>query len=101
MDWEFTCTAPAEFIHAPPWWLLLEKPEYWTKGLGDWCIQYERRLEIFLNASYSIPSLPIIDSLHAPTASSAILNYHTTQQIFSDHLSLGNNRHNRRVSTSW
>lgn len=50
VDWEFTYTAPVEFTHAPPWWLLLEKPEYWTKGLDDWCAQYERRLQIFLQA---------------------------------------------------
>ena len=50
VDWEFTYTAPVEFSHAPPWWLLLEKPEYWTKGLDDWCEEYERRLPIFLQA---------------------------------------------------
>ncbi|PLN83414.1 phosphotransferase family protein [Aspergillus taichungensis] len=50
VDWEFTYTAPVGFTHAPPWWLLLEKPEYWTKGLDDWCTQYERRLQIFLQA---------------------------------------------------
>ncbi|PLN83425.1 hypothetical protein BDW42DRAFT_164863 [Aspergillus taichungensis] len=27
VDWEFTYTAPVEFVHAPPWWLLLTKPE--------------------------------------------------------------------------
>ncbi|KAJ5597331.1 hypothetical protein N7537_007415 [Penicillium hordei] len=31
-----------------PWWLLLEKPEYWSKGHGDWCIQYDIRLDTFL-----------------------------------------------------
>ncbi|KAJ5927328.1 Aminoglycoside phosphotransferase [Penicillium verrucosum] len=50
VDWEFTYTAPVEFSHAPPWWLLLEKPEYWSKGLDDWCIQYDKRLETFLQA---------------------------------------------------
>lgn len=50
VDWEFTYTAPVEFSHAPPWWLLLEKPEYWSMGLGDWCIQYDKRLETFLQA---------------------------------------------------
>ncbi|KAF3394587.1 hypothetical protein F1880_004845 [Penicillium rolfsii] len=28
VDWEFSYTAPVEFTYAPPWWLLLEKPEY-------------------------------------------------------------------------
>jgi hypothetical protein len=50
VDWEFTYTAPVEFSHAPPWWLLLEKPEYWPKGLDNWCIQYDNRLETFLQA---------------------------------------------------
>ncbi|KXG48641.1 Aminoglycoside phosphotransferase [Penicillium griseofulvum] len=50
VDWEFTYTAPVEFSHAPPWWLLLEKPEYWSKGLDDWCLQYDKRLETFLQA---------------------------------------------------
>ncbi|KAJ5950697.1 uncharacterized protein N7479_009110 [Penicillium vulpinum] len=50
VDWEFTYTAPVEFTYTPPWWLLLEKPEYWTKGLDNWCAKYERRLQIFLQA---------------------------------------------------
>ncbi|KAJ5717400.1 hypothetical protein N7488_003046 [Penicillium malachiteum] len=50
VDWEFTYTAPVQFSHAPPWWLLLEKPEYWDKGLDDWCTEYERRLSVFLEA---------------------------------------------------
>ncbi|CAG7942047.1 unnamed protein product [Penicillium salamii] len=50
VDWEFTYAAPVEFSHAPPWWLLIEKPEYWPKGLEDWCWEYERRLETFLRA---------------------------------------------------
>ncbi|CAG8139038.1 unnamed protein product [Penicillium olsonii] len=50
VDWEFTYTAPVEFTHAPPWWLLLEKPEYWSRGLDDWCIEYEKRLQIYLEA---------------------------------------------------
>ncbi|KAJ5724418.1 hypothetical protein N7493_006146 [Penicillium malachiteum] len=29
MNWEFTYAVPIEFTHAPPWWLPLEKPEYW------------------------------------------------------------------------
>lgn len=48
VDWEFSYTAPVEFSHAPPWWLLLDKPEYWAKGLDDWCFEYEKRLKIFL-----------------------------------------------------
>lgn len=28
VDWEFTYAAPIDFSHAPPWWLLIEKPEF-------------------------------------------------------------------------
>jgi hypothetical protein len=48
VDWEFTYAAPVEFSFAPPWWLLIEKPEYWSHGLDDWCVEYERRLRAFL-----------------------------------------------------
>ncbi|KAJ5706536.1 Aminoglycoside phosphotransferase [Penicillium malachiteum] len=50
VDWEFTYAAPVEFSHSPPWWLLLEKPGYWTKGLSDWSMQYGHRLKNFLHA---------------------------------------------------
>lgn len=52
MDWEFTYAAPVEFSYAPPWWLLIEKPEYWPTegGLEDWRTEFERRLETFLKA---------------------------------------------------
>ncbi|RAK93767.1 hypothetical protein BO79DRAFT_224229 [Aspergillus costaricaensis CBS 115574] len=39
------------FSFAPPWWLLIEKPEYWPRGLDDWCHEYERRLQTFLGAT--------------------------------------------------
>jgi hypothetical protein len=50
VDLEFTYAAPVEFSYAPPWWLLIEKPEYWPQGLDDWCMQYERQLQTFLKA---------------------------------------------------
>ncbi|EXV02166.1 aminoglycoside 3'-phosphotransferase/choline kinase domain protein [Metarhizium robertsii] len=50
IDWEFSYAAPSEFTFAPPWWLLIEQPEYWEKGLDDWVQQYERRLTTFLKA---------------------------------------------------
>ncbi|CAG8945565.1 unnamed protein product [Penicillium salamii] len=31
-------------------WLLLEKPEDWPKGLNDWCTEYEKALQTFLEA---------------------------------------------------
>ena len=48
VDWEFTYAAPAEFSFAPPWWLLIEKPEYWAEGLDDWTRVFEYRLKTFL-----------------------------------------------------
>lgn len=48
IDWEFTYAAPAEFSHAPPWWLLLEQPEYWPDGIEAWTEVYEYRLGTFL-----------------------------------------------------
>ncbi|PWY80878.1 phosphotransferase family protein [Aspergillus sclerotioniger CBS 115572] len=48
IDWEFTYAAPAEFSSAPPWWLLLEQPEYWPGGLEEWTGIYDYRLKTFL-----------------------------------------------------
>jgi hypothetical protein len=48
VDWEFTYSAPVEFTHAPPWWLLLEQPEYWPDGIKAWTKVYESRLQTFL-----------------------------------------------------
>lgn len=65
VDWDFKYTAPVEFTHAPPWWLILDKPEYWPKGLDDWCIEYEKRLETFLDAMVQCeeaPNTPIAES---------------------------------------
>lgn len=48
VDWEFTYAAPVEFSHAPPWWLLIEEPEYWQKGLENWKRVFNHRLKTFL-----------------------------------------------------
>ncbi|KAE8144898.1 phosphotransferase family protein [Aspergillus avenaceus] len=48
VDWEFTYSAPPEFSYAPPWWLLIEKPEYWPKGIEDWTRVFDYRLKTFL-----------------------------------------------------
>lgn len=50
IDWEFSYAAPNEFTFAPPWWLLLEQPEYWEEGLDDWAEVYKTRLPVFLEA---------------------------------------------------
>ncbi|KOS38813.1 hypothetical protein ACN38_g10349 [Penicillium nordicum] len=51
--WEFTYAAPVEFSHAPPWWLLIEKPELWPNGMDDWEIVFNHRLKTFLRAMKS------------------------------------------------
>ncbi|KAJ5948240.1 hypothetical protein N7466_001255 [Penicillium verhagenii] len=48
IDWEFTYAAPAVFSYAPPWWLLIEKPENWTEGIEDWARVFNYRLKTFL-----------------------------------------------------
>ncbi|ATY67444.1 kinase-like domain [Cordyceps militaris] len=53
IDWEFSYAAPSEYTFAPPWWLLLEQPEYWDNGFDDWLENYERRLPTFLRAMAS------------------------------------------------
>ncbi|KAI9736401.1 MAG: hypothetical protein M1818_006134 [Claussenomyces sp. TS43310] len=50
IDWEFAYVAPAEFTYSPPWWLLIEMPEYWPAGVEDWTATYEPRLALFLKA---------------------------------------------------
>jgi hypothetical protein len=49
IDWEFTYAAPAEFVCAPPCWLLLERPEYWVGGIDAWEEVYRGRLDDFLD----------------------------------------------------
>ncbi|PYI07387.1 phosphotransferase family protein [Aspergillus sclerotiicarbonarius CBS 121057] len=48
IDWEYTYSAPADFAYAPPWWLFLDKPHRWQKGLDDWTRGYEKCLGCFL-----------------------------------------------------
>ncbi|CAG8923077.1 unnamed protein product [Penicillium salamii] len=50
VDFEFMYAAPIEFSYAPPWWLLIEKPEYWPDGLDDWTKTFDRRLRTFLRS---------------------------------------------------
>lgn len=33
IDWELAYAAPAHFSFDPPWWLLLEEPEYGLVGI--------------------------------------------------------------------
>lgn len=48
VDWEYCYVAPAEFTFSAPWWLLLARPDMWDTGLDDFLVQYEGRLNIFL-----------------------------------------------------
>ena len=48
IDWEFTYASPVEFPSAPPWWLLIEQPEYWPDGIEAWTKVYENRLQTIL-----------------------------------------------------
>jgi hypothetical protein len=49
IDWEFTYTAPTQFVLDPPWWLLFETPEMWLpSGVDEWSKSYERQLETWL-----------------------------------------------------
>ncbi|KAL1884813.1 hypothetical protein Plec18167_002405 [Paecilomyces lecythidis] len=50
VDWEFTYAAPADFSYAPPWWLLIERPELWPEGIDDWTDTFDNRLKTFLKA---------------------------------------------------
>lgn len=50
LDLEFAYAAPAEFSYAPPWWLIIEQPEYWLHGLESWTTVFETRLLTFLKA---------------------------------------------------
>ncbi|EGX87678.1 Protein kinase-like domain [Cordyceps militaris CM01] len=50
VDWEFAYAAPAAFARAPPWWLLLQRPEEWRAGWVDWKRAYETALAVFLAA---------------------------------------------------
>ncbi|KAI1120578.1 phosphotransferase family protein [Nemania abortiva] len=48
IDWEFAYAAPAQFGSDPPWWLLLQEPDYWDGGYRAWMEAYEPRLRTFL-----------------------------------------------------
>ncbi|KAM5347298.1 hypothetical protein ACJ41O_010303 [Fusarium nematophilum] len=52
LGWEFTNSMPAQFVHDPPWWLLLRGPDLWLdRGKGDEFMErYVPRMEQFLRA---------------------------------------------------
>lgn len=48
IDWEFTYSAPMGFTTSPPWWLLIDQPEYWPDDWGNWADAYRQQLDILL-----------------------------------------------------
>lgn len=50
IDWEMSYFAPASYHDSPPWWLLIDKPEFCDKGLSAWTRNYEQRLPLYLKA---------------------------------------------------
>ncbi|KAK3295839.1 uncharacterized protein B0H64DRAFT_156204 [Chaetomium fimeti] len=54
LDFEFTNSAPAQFAHDPPWWLLLRGPDMWLDNHGgrldEFLARYVPRMEQFLRA---------------------------------------------------
>ncbi|KAJ4415023.1 hypothetical protein N0V82_007605 [Gnomoniopsis sp. IMI 355080] len=50
IDWEMSYFAPASFHNNLPWWLIVDKPEFYEKGLSSWVKEYERHLPLFLQA---------------------------------------------------
>ena len=46
IDWEFTYTAPNQFMLVPPWWLLVELSEMWPDGIDDWTTVFGERMAI-------------------------------------------------------
>lgn len=50
IDWEMSYFAPGSFYDSPPWWLIIERPEFYEKGLSSWIKEFERRLPLFLEA---------------------------------------------------
>lgn len=50
IDWEMSYFAPESFHNDPPWWLIIDRPEFFKKGLSSWAKEYERHLPLFLKA---------------------------------------------------
>ncbi|WEW59710.1 hypothetical protein PRK78_005190 [Emydomyces testavorans] len=48
IDWEYCYSAPVEFAHCSPWWLLLARPDDWEDGPRDFMAQYLPRHRTFL-----------------------------------------------------
>ncbi|XWX01119.1 hypothetical protein V2A60_009144 [Cordyceps javanica] len=80
IDWEFAYAAPAEFSSAPPWWLLLEQPEYWPSGMDEWSSAYETRLQTFLGALEACEASAITQGRLQPDKKLSHLMRHSWEQ---------------------
>ncbi|KAJ5741078.1 phosphotransferase enzyme family protein [Penicillium malachiteum] len=61
IDWEFSYAAPVEYSHAPPWWLLLERPEDWELDLDKFMVRFMPRFHTFLEVLRECESKKIND----------------------------------------
>ncbi|KAJ2901766.1 hypothetical protein MKZ38_001386 [Zalerion maritima] len=61
-DWEFAYAAPSQFALDPPWWLLLNVPEMWHSGIGDWTKVYDVRLKTWLRAMEKAEASPKMEA---------------------------------------
>jgi hypothetical protein len=50
IDWEWAYFAPESFVHDPPWWLLLSRPDYWRDTVLDFTEHFVRALGVFCRA---------------------------------------------------
>jgi hypothetical protein len=54
IDWEWAYFAPAQFAYDPPYWLLLERPEFWDGTVLEWRDEFSRVLDVFCEALRSL-----------------------------------------------
>lgn len=48
IDWEMSYFAPTPFHDNPPWWLIINKPEFFTKGISAWAKEVRASLALVL-----------------------------------------------------
>ena len=48
IDWEWAYFAPESYVHDPPWWLLLTRPEFWPGTVLDFRDRFADALDVFL-----------------------------------------------------
>lgn len=75
IDWEFTYTAPTQFVLHPPWWLLLDTPEMWDADIDNWVEKYELRLETWLSAMREAEEIESSASLGIKSKENTLSSY--------------------------